>query len=193
MRTPELFGGYPKDASPKLTKYRQFDTHPAQDKPHKTWGIAMLGITQDTNIELAMDGPVYANMGSTQPNGLRHTPKRTFKSPCLLYHHCQLVTSPLSCHYTCRLVHVVEFRIQQCDPINCVVLLVTRLSGKLDLVKRPGEGRELAERRDQLWEAFQLYRPDLFNGSIQPRRLDLLLDNVPSGKGAITFHDRHKQ
>ena len=36
-----------------------------------------------------MCGPVHANMGSTQPNGLRHTPKKTFKSSCLLYHTLQ--------------------------------------------------------------------------------------------------------
>ena len=83
--------------------------------------------------------------------------------------------------------------VEQCDTMNCVVLIVTRLSGVLDLINRPQKGHELAERRDQLWEAFQLYRPDLFNGLIQPRRFDLLLDEVSSGKGAVTFHDRHKQ
>ena len=84
-------------------------------------------------------------------------------------------------------------RIEQSEPMDCVVLLVTRLSGKLDLNQYPLKGRELAERRDHLLEAFQLYRPDLFNGSIQPRRLDLLLDQVSSGLDAVTFHARHKQ
>ena len=84
-------------------------------------------------------------------------------------------------------------RKEQSDPMNYVVLLVTRLSGKLNLVNQPGKGGELAERRNQLWEAFQLYRPELFNASTQPRRLELLLDEVLSGSGAIAFHTRHKQ
>lgn len=84
-------------------------------------------------------------------------------------------------------------RAAQCNTLDCIVLVVTRLSGELDLKNFPQKSHVLAERRDQLWEAFQLYRPDLFNGSTPPRRLDLLLDQVSSGQGATTFHERHKQ
>ena len=84
-------------------------------------------------------------------------------------------------------------RAEKCDTMDCIILVVTRLSGELDLKNFPQKSHVLAERRDQLWEAFQLYRPDLFNGSTPPTRLDLLLDQVSSGQGATLFHDRHKQ
>ena len=52
-------------------------------------------------------------------------------------------------------------------------MVVTRFSSK---------PRKLAGRRDRLYEAFNLYRPDLFAETTQPRRLNLVMDETPSAK-----------